>query len=111
MASTKNNTEKMVAIKLGWDAILLVPVSKAGPAMALLASCQICRSEYTGQREGKESGSHMVLQDRKIEMEMDNFDLMTQAEYDEAGKEAADFRAAKEVAEKLAELNAEAAPN
>lgn len=102
MASTKNNTEKMIAIKLGWDAILLVPVSKAGPAMALLASCQICRSEWIGEREGKESGSYMVLQDRKIEMEMNSFDLMMQAEYDEARKEAA---------EKLAELNAGAASN
>lgn len=101
------NTEKMVAIKMGYDCIVMVPVSKSGPMLAILASCQICRSEWISARPVHESGSRMVLQDRKLEMEMGDFEPMTQDEYMAACAEAA----AHSEALKLAELNAEAAPN
>lgn len=90
--------EKMVSIKMGYDSIVMAPVSKAGPLLALLASCQICRSEWISARPVHESGSRMVLSDRKLEMEMGDFEVMTQDEYRAACEEATAHKAALEAA-------------
>jgi hypothetical protein len=67
-----------VLISIGWDTKVLVPASKAGALINMLAECKVANEEYNSEL----SKRVLVTKDAPMEMLLGQFDVVTRADYD-----------------------------